>query len=1109
MHAIRWRSSRALTQILSYATTSRRQCLHWTPRTFGTSKPDPAETSDSSINDTQGTENGGAGGEDDVSPTNTGAARPQSGYNNKPGGRVSRARQRGQENGVAPASVFETRSNGALPPVEVPDWFLETNVRLNEELFGFDGQSDLIYLRDVTTKRVVASLPCYRGNQHGLRTSVSAGEEMLIHTDLPGTDLYTSSIILAEIAASISAGLSIPLSASGQSFPAAKTNLILYCPFDGFGGHLKEIVYMLARNLKADVLSMNAQDISELAGDYLSDPQEPESREHSWRNLVYDVQEEASQLRKISDNAHDIVNADTEVQDAEGPGLPARNASPLSNSPSISFHPIWNLGDLIKLTQSLKSTSQNHLGVPDHNARSSTSPLPGPYSSPSSLQWEDLKLSSLLECLLDTNRVKRQAGGLMPILGTKNHVDSREGVSDFKRGRTEENFPASYFGQERRAVETYLQSLMTKDEKPLFGMELSLSKPIDGKERCSGENNGPRLHADRAPLIVLIEDFGNLGSTFNGSRVLQKLEKIVRQKRSEGIPIMIIGTSSDDHHLSAQSDDLRSSIDRWQADMENSLYRTVVVPFLYDHSDATDVIGPPQTEMAEIAFTSLTASDAQNVTGNARSLHAMCRRVNANATPSSLPEFLRDNLSLRGGLLDFNDAHRLSVIARGLAFNVSSEEMHPGQFAIAVALILWSDKIKAAWVSRRPSDLLSEGVKSEGQPPTHLKSVTDMQPKISAKSRIKTIEKTATHHEKRLLTGVIDPQNLGTSFASVHASSETIEALDTLTTLSLKRPDAFTYGILASSKIPGLLLYGPPGTGKTLLAKAVAKESGATMLEVSGGDIYDMYVGEGEKNVKAMFSLARKLSPCVVFIDEADAIFRTRGGDRSTTSHREIINQFLREWDGMSNVEESVFIMVATNRPFDLDDAVLRRLPRRILVDLPTQKDREAILDIHLKGENLDSTVDLVDLARRTSLYSGSDLKNLCVAAALACVRQENDLLEHRQQANVDESPSGSISVHHTAKADGQSAEDAKVVGEMGPPVAFRFPMKRTLCKHHFDKAIEEIGASISEDMSSLNAMKKFDERYGDRRGHRSRRVWGFGAGEGTEEVEDGTRVRK
>ncbi|KAF2154090.1 AAA-domain-containing protein [Myriangium duriaei CBS 260.36] len=321
---------------------------------------------------------------------------------------------------------------------------------------------------------------------------------------------------------------------------------------------------------------------------------------------------------------------------------------------------------------------------------------------------------------------------------------------------------------------------------------------------------------------------------------------------------------------------------------------------------------------------------------------------------------------------------------------------------------------------------------------------------------LEELRRFASKHEQRLFPGIADPASIKTTYKDVHVAPETIDALKTVTTLSLLRPDAFSYGVLANDRLPGLLLYGPPGTGKTMLAKAVAKDASATVLEISGAQVYEKYVGEGEKMVRSVFSLAKRLSPCVVFIDEADALFGSRGSNSNRTTHREIINQFLREWDGMD--DHSVFMMVATNRPFDLDDAVLRRLPRKILVDLPTVKDREAILKIHLKGETLDDAVSLTTLSEQTPFYSGSDLKNVCVAAALAAVKEENEL-QIMNKGNTE----------------------------------FKLPAKRTLSKVHFEKALQEISASISEDMSSLNAIKKFDEQYGDRRGRRKKQGYGFG----------------
>ena len=140
------------------------------------------------------------------------------------------------------------------------------------------------------------------------------------------------------------------------------------------------------------------------------------------------------------------------------------------------------------------------------------------------------------------------------------------------------------------------------------------------------------------------------------------------------------------------------------------------------------------------------------------------------------------------------------------------------------------------------------------------------------------------------------------------------------------------------------------------------------------------YVGEAEKLVKAVFSLARRLSPCVVFLDEIDALFgartASRDGGGAATAHRGVITEFMQEMDGLkSSKDDGVIVIGATNRPFDLDDAVLRRLPRRLLVDLPGEKERAEILKILLREETLDSDVTAEALAKKTESFSGSDLK--------------------------------------------------------------------------------------------------------------------------------------
>lgn len=152
--------------------------------------------------------------------------------------------------------------------------------------------------------------------------------------------------------------------------------------------------------------------------------------------------------------------------------------------------------------------------------------------------------------------------------------------------------------------------------------------------------------------------------------------------------------------------------------------------------------------------------------------------------------------------------------------------------------------------------------------------------------------------------------------------------------------------------------------------------------------VWIQYVGEGEKLVRSVFSLARRLSPCIVFLDEIDALLGARssrdtGG--AASAHRGLVTEFMQEMDGLrSSASSNVVVVGATNRPFDLDDAVLRRLPRRLLIDLPGEAEREAILRIMLRGEEVGADVDVKGLAKRTEGFSGSDLKSRLLSTSFA-----------------------------------------------------------------------------------------------------------------------------
>lgn len=180
----------------------------------------------------------------------------------------------------------------------------------------------------------------------------------------------------------------------------------------------------------------------------------------------------------------------------------------------------------------------------------------------------------------------------------------------------------------------------------------------------------------------------------------------------------------------------------------------------------------------------------------------------------------------------------------------------------------------------------------------------------------------------------------------------------------------------------GLLLYGPPGCGKTFLARAIAGELGARFLSVTLADVLDMWVGSSERNLRDLFAEARRAAPCVLFLDEIDALGHKRSQLRASAAQRGTVNQLLSELDGVQQGNEGVFVLAATNHPWDVDAALRRpgRLDRMLLVLPPDQPAREAILRYHLRDRPV-SGVNVRDLAKRTDNYSGADLAHLCETA--------------------------------------------------------------------------------------------------------------------------------
>ena len=227
------------------------------------------------------------------------------------------------------------------------------------------------------------------------------------------------------------------------------------------------------------------------------------------------------------------------------------------------------------------------------------------------------------------------------------------------------------------------------------------------------------------------------------------------------------------------------------------------------------------------------------------------------------------------------------------------------------------------------------------------------------------------------------------TFEDVAGADEEKDELKEIVDL-LKGPERYR---LLGARIPkGVLLVGPPGTGKTLLAKAVAGEAGVPFFSISGSDFVEMFVGVGASRVRDLFENAKKNAPCIIFIDEIDAVGRHRGAGLGGghDEREQTLNQLLVEMDGFG-VNEGVIIIAATNRPDILDPALLRpgRFDRQVLVDAPDVKGREAILQVHAKGQPLADDVDFSVIAKTTVGFSGADLENLMNEAALSAARKE------------------------------------------------------------------------------------------------------------------------
>ncbi|KAK6529965.1 hypothetical protein TWF281_009115 [Arthrobotrys megalospora] len=444
---------------------------------------------------------------------------------------------------------------------------------------------------------------------------------------------------------------------------------------------------------------------------------------------------------------------------------------------------------------------------------------------------------------------------------------------------------------------------------------------------------------DVQPLVIFLRDANNTSKSniHKGRRILARIRDAIAERRSRGVPIMgifsWIGPDSD--------------------------FITFRDPAPSKRTGAGELFKLP--ENPEDIKTFKKRQTAQNRETNVRQLKQGLKRRFSDLVDDELVGAEAD-----WGCNDMRNADSL----------LGREEMPTKELNRVIRLVGARARGKA---KIEPRDVMTILERTESRRVRANKPIVDTSGGEITDPRLNDLPML----ERELSKHAIAPGQSSLTYDDVVMNPNTKATIQELLHLSKLGPSSNSGPLFENFKMAGILFYGPPGTGKTQLCRAIANDSGQTFISLTAADLQSCFVGQTEKTIQAVFSLARKLYPSILFLDEVDSLFYGRqSGDKSW--QRTALNQYLHEMDGLSSqTANAPLVIVATNRPADLDAAFLRRLPHKVYFDLPSRRERREILRGLLKKDGL-GQIDLNHLARRTTGFSGSDLKNLCSQAILA-----------------------------------------------------------------------------------------------------------------------------